>query len=160
MPKPEMMFVQLKEEYDTKEKVEKVAAKWTQLLITNGLKIRPYPIDDNRLLFVVDTGMYDTEEFKKFALDQEETKVFEHKSQKYYPGQDNNNGVPDMAKLQEILAKQGISLGNEQQKKRRKKQGKTKRQKREEKKKRKEQKAMKKQEDGENTPSHGEKEEL
>jgi len=75
LPKPEMMFVELKEEYNTKKKVEEVAEKWTSLLWTNGLKVRPYPIDDNRLLFVVDTGLYDTDQFKKFALDQEETKV-------------------------------------------------------------------------------------
>mmetsp|Transcript_11944 Transcript_11944/g.19138 ORF Transcript_11944/g.19138 Transcript_11944/m.19138 type:complete len:230 (-) Transcript_11944:51-740(-) len=154
MPKPEMLFAELKAEYDTKEKVEEVAEKWTTLLFTNGLQVRPYPIDDNRLLFVVNTGMYDTEEFKQFALNQEETKVIEYKQQKYYPGDSKDNKGPngvDMKRVQEILAKQGISLngmpGANKKKGRKKRKGKTKRQKREEKRKRKEANKKAKQKD-------------
>jgi len=148
-PKPEMMFVQLKEEFDTKDKVERVAEKWTSLLYTNGLKVRPYPIEDNRLLFVVDTGMYDTEEFKQFALSMEETEVFEYKQQKYYPGDQNKGaGAYDMKKIQEMLKKQGISLGDspgtKEGKKKKKKKRKTKRQKMEEKRKRKERRELEK----------------
>mmetsp|Transcript_5954 Transcript_5954/g.8181 ORF Transcript_5954/g.8181 Transcript_5954/m.8181 type:complete len:226 (-) Transcript_5954:167-844(-) len=149
-PKPEMLFVELKAEYDTKEKAEEVAEKWTGLLFTNGLQVRPYPIDDNRLLFVVNTGMFDTEEFKSFALDQEETEVVEYKQQKYYPGDEKKKGGGvDMKKINEILAKQGISLGggNAPVGRKKKKQRKTKRQKREEKRKRKEAKQRAKQKD-------------
>ena len=43
-PKPEMMFVELKPEFDTKEKAEKVADKWTSLLYTNGLKVQKHAL--------------------------------------------------------------------------------------------------------------------
>eukprot|EP00471_Norrisiella_sphaerica_P013984 CAMPEP_0184500378 /NCGR_PEP_ID=MMETSP0113_2-20130426/44573_1 /TAXON_ID=91329 /ORGANISM="Norrisiella sphaerica, Strain BC52" /LENGTH=200 /DNA_ID=CAMNT_0026888721 /DNA_START=274 /DNA_END=873 /DNA_ORIENTATION=- len=146
-PSPEMLFVTLKSEYDTEEKCQKVAGKWAGLLWTIGLEIRPFPIGDNRLLFVIHTGMGDVQRFKDFALEQEETDHIEHKQQKSYPGKSGQgrgaNGNVDMEKIRKMLAKQGIQMGDDAPvRKSKKRKGKTKRQKREEKKKRMEQKKL------------------
>ncbi|GAB5368562.1 hypothetical protein AAMO2058_001330100 [Amorphochlora amoebiformis] len=105
-PKPEMMFVQLKKEYAvTEDEAAEVARKWTDLLWTNGLNVKPYPIGPGRLLFVVNTGMYDFHQFKDFCLDQQETETFEYKNRKYYPGGEIPDGSEafDMAKIEKML---------------------------------------------------------
>ena len=148
-PKPEMAFVTLKPEFDTKEKTEEVAEKWTSLLWTNGLQVRPFPIDDNRLLIVVDTGLVDVDALKSFVLTQEEIEIFEYKQQQYRPGDagglKGDNGI-DMAKVQRLLKAQGISMDDTPARKKKNKNKLTRRQKRERKKKRKEEQSAKRRE--------------
>jgi len=143
-PNPEMVFITLKEEYATEEMARDVSMKWGELLMTNHLGVRPYPIEGHRLLFIINDGTAKIPELKEFVLSQEETEYLEYKEKKYYPGQDHaSDGTVDInsPRIQAMLAKHGINTqkGPPNPKKKRKK---TRRQKNEEKKKRKERKRM------------------
>ncbi len=69
--KTEMGFVTLRKELvKNKEETEKTGVKWQQLLATNGLEVKPYAIEEDKLLFVVQSGLMDMLTIRTFAIDQ------------------------------------------------------------------------------------------
>jgi len=82
-PKTEMGFVSLTPDF-TKERTDKLATQWGDLMHTGGLHVKAYGIEDAKILFVTDEkGYKDMVKVKEFVLRQPVVTEFEWNQQKY-----------------------------------------------------------------------------
>jgi hypothetical protein len=110
-PKTEMGFVTLKKS-DRKE-TDKIAGRWSDVMISGGIDTRAYTIEDNRILFVCDQrGFKDMNKVRQFVLTQPETVEFEWNNKKSTPadipkGEDGEAAASDpLAKFQAMQEEQ------------------------------------------------------
>eukprot|EP00457_Paulinella_chromatophora_P017112 gb/GEZN01018075.1/.p1 GENE.gb/GEZN01018075.1/~~gb/GEZN01018075.1/.p1 ORF type:complete len:200 (+),score=43.55 gb/GEZN01018075.1/:28-627(+) len=81
--KMEMVFTEVKT--GSKRETEELTTKWTAILSTGQLLLKSYAIEENRILFVVESGYRDVMRLKEFVLSQPETVNFEWNQQKSTP---------------------------------------------------------------------------
>lgn len=109
-PKTEMAFLTVKEK--DKEKTDKLAGKWSDQMMTAGIAVRGYTIEDNRILFVCDErGYRDMTKARNYLLRQPEVVEFEWSNRKSKPGDapmdENAEPPPDpLAKFQAMQEEQ------------------------------------------------------
>ena len=51
-----MIFTSFNPDIDTKEKANEVAGRWVSMLINGHIELKPYPIENNMFIFIVDDG--------------------------------------------------------------------------------------------------------
>eukprot|EP00455_Lapot_gusevi_P024550 TRINITY_DN255_c0_g1_i2.p1 TRINITY_DN255_c0_g1~~TRINITY_DN255_c0_g1_i2.p1 ORF type:complete len:189 (-),score=86.94 TRINITY_DN255_c0_g1_i2:92-658(-) len=82
----QMAFVTLRPEYSTtKSATELLGYKWAEILKTGGVRMRPYAVEDDKLLFVTEGGLNDMSQVQKYVMDQPESLEFEWNQQKVKP---------------------------------------------------------------------------
>jgi len=77
------MFISFNPDIDTKEKALEIAGRWVSMLQNGHIELKPYPIEDNRFIFIVDDGAK-VAEVLKVLREQKEFNYAEIDQQKHF----------------------------------------------------------------------------
>jgi len=78
-----MLFVSMNPVVKSKEEMETLSQRWTGMLANNQVNVKAYPIEDKKLLYVINDGSQGTE-LINFLIQQSEVDIIEVDSQKTY----------------------------------------------------------------------------
>jgi hypothetical protein len=115
-PKTEMGFVTLNTGKH-KKKTDELAGRWGDQMMTAGIDVRGYSIEDDRILFVCDQrGYKDMNRVREFVLSQPETAEFEWNSKKSTPTAKDAGSPDPVAKFQQMQEEQAAQAKREAKK--------------------------------------------